>query len=193
MIVDISSKVTKKVIVQKVLPLTVISAIGIFGLISTVMLISTNLSFFQFQTAAFVANHLIADNNLSNPDKTTVISSQIYSWIFRYVFHEDNIFATYREGQPIETGKVILVVDNNLKDYMNQDEPVERDRNRVHRLQTLYNTSTVLASFEGKTQEYDRNSYPYYSMKYNFGGTRVQIKEAVGYNEELQAAGMFRN
>jgi hypothetical protein len=187
MIVDASSKLIKKATVQKVLPLSIITAIGIFGLISTLMLITTNLSFFQFQTAAFVANHLIADNNSSNADKTTVISSPIYSWIFRYIFHEDNVFATYREGQPIETEKVILVVDNNFKNYMNQDELVERDRNRVHRLQALNNNSTVLASFEGKTQEYDRNSYPYYSMKYNFGGTRVQIKEAVGYNDELQA------
>jgi 4-amino-4-deoxy-L-arabinose transferase-like glycosyltransferase len=188
MIVDASSKLTKKGTVQKVLPLAIISAVGIFGLTSTVMLITTNLSFFQFQTAAFVANHLIADDkSQSNLDKTTVISSQIYSWIFKYVFHEDNIFATYREGGPIETGKVILVVDNNFRSYMNQEKPLERDLDRVQRLQTLYNNSTVLDSFEGKTQEYDRNSYPYYSMKYNFGGTRVQIKEAVGYKELLQA------
>jgi hypothetical protein len=188
MIVDVSSKVTKKGIVQKVLPLALISAVGIFGLISTVMLITTNLSFFQFQTAAFVANHLKSDDNSeSTLDKTTVISSQIYSWIFKYVFREDNIFATFREGLPIETGKVILVVDNNFKTYMNQEEPPERDRERVQRLQTLYNNSNVLNSFEGKTQEYDRNSYPYYSMKYNFGGTRVQIREAVGYNDQLQA------
>jgi hypothetical protein len=188
MIVDVSSKVTKKGIVQKVLPLALISAVGIFGLISTVMLITTNLSFFQFQTAAFVANHLKADDNSeSTLDKTTVISSQIYSWIFKYVFREDNIFATFREGLPIETGKVILVVDNNFKTYMNQEETPERDRERVRQLQTLYNNSNVLNSFEGKTQEYDRNSYPYYSMKYNFGGTRVQIREAVGYNDQLQA------
>jgi hypothetical protein len=188
MIVDASSKVTKQGIVQKVLPLAVISAIGVFGLISTVMLITTNLSFFQFQTAAFVANHLLADNNFqSSLDKTTVISSQIYSWIFRYVFHEDNVFPTFREATTIETGKVILVVDNYFKNFMNQDEPLERDRERVQRLQTLYNNSNVLASFEGKTQEYDRNTYPYYSMKYNFGGTRVQIKEAVGYNDHLQS------
>jgi hypothetical protein len=188
MIVDVSSKVTKKRIIQKGLPLALISALGIFGLISTFMLITTNLSFFQFQTAAFVANHLIADDNSqSNLDETTVISSQIYSWIFKYVFREDNIFAQYREGIPIETGKVILVVDNNFKSYMNQEEPLERDRERVQRLQTLYNNSNVLNSFEGRTQEYDRDSYPYYSMKYNFGGTRVQIKEVAGYNDQLQA------
>jgi hypothetical protein len=188
MIVDASSKVSKKRIVQKGLPLALISVLGIFGLISTIMLITTNLSFFQFQTAAFVANQLKADDNSqSNLDKTTVISSQIYSWIFKYVFHNNNTFATYREGGPIETGKVILIVDNNFRSYMNQEEPIERDRERVQRLQTLYNNSEVLNSFEGKTQEYDRNSYPYYSMKYNFGGTRVQIKEAVGYNDQLQA------
>jgi hypothetical protein len=188
MIVDASSKVSKKRIVQKGLPLALISVLGIFGLISTIMLITTNLSFFQFQTAAFVANQLKADDNSqSNLDKTTVISSQIYSWIFKYVFHNNNTFATYREGGPIETGKVILIVDNNFRSYMNQEEPIERDRERVQRLQTLYNNSEVLNSFEGKTQEYDRNSYPYYSMKYNFGGTRVQIKEAVGYNDQPQA------
>jgi hypothetical protein len=188
LIVDVSSKVTKKRLVQKGLPLALISVLGIFGLISTIMLITTNLSFFQFQTAAFVANQLKADDNSqSNLDKTTVISSQIYSWIFKYVFHNNNIFATYREGGPIETGKVILLVDNNFRSYMNQEEPIERDRERVQRLQTLYNNSDVLNSFEGKTQEYDRNSYPYYSMKYNFGGTRVQIKEAVGYNDQFQA------
>src|SRR5215207_3565282 len=187
MVIGISSRLTKKGIIQKILPLGIISAIGIFGLVSTNMLITTDLSAFQFQTAAFVAKHLLQDNNSQSMDnKMTVISSQIYSWMFRNVFEEDNIFSTFRDRQPIETGKVILIVDNYFKNFMSQDQPSERDRQTIQRLQTLNDNSNVLASFEGKTIEYDRNKYPYYSMKYNFGGTRVQVGEVVGYTAEPQ-------
>jgi hypothetical protein len=187
MIVDVSSRVINKTIVRKVLPLAVISAIGIFGLISTMMLITTNLTSFQFQTAAFVAQRLLeASNSQSSYDQTTVISSQIYSWIFRYVFGEDSTFSSFRAGDHIETGKVTLLVDNNFIDFMDQNLPPGYNLKKVQRLQNLYNNSNALTSFEGRTQEYDRNSYPYYSMKYNFGGTRVQIREAVGYNDQLQ-------
>jgi hypothetical protein len=187
MIVGIPSKLTNKSIIQKALPVGVVSAIGIFGLISTSMLITTNLTVFQFQTAAYVANHLLQDSNAkSMDDRMTVISSQIYSWIFRNVFDEDNIFSTFRDRQPIETGKVILVVDNYFKNFMSQDEPAERDRQTIERLKTLDDNSNILASFEGNTADFDRNMYPYYSMKYNFGGTRIQIKEAVEYNDKLQ-------
>jgi hypothetical protein len=188
MIVGILSRLTKKIIVKKTLPLGIISAIGIFGLISTSLLITTNLSQFQFLTAAFVAKHISQDNNSpSAVNKITVISSQIYSWIFRSVFDEDNIFSTFRDRQPIETGKAILVVDNYFKNFMSQDQPSERDRPTIQRLQTLNDDSHVLSSFEGKTTEYDRDRYPYYSMKYNFGGTRVQIGEVVGYTAEPAA------
>jgi hypothetical protein len=183
MIVDALSKVTKKGIVQKVLPLATISAIGVFGLISTVMLITTNLSLFQFQTAAFVANHLLADNNFkSSLDKTSVISSQIYSWIFRYVFHQDNVFPTFRDRtiETIEPGKVILIVDNYFKNFMSQ-QPSPTFAAVAERLQMLYDNSNTLTSFEGNTNEYDRSKYPYYSMKYNFGGTRVQIREVTDH------------
>jgi len=187
MVIGISSRLTKKGIIQKILPLGIISAIGIFGLVSTNMLITTDLSAFQFQTAAFVAKHLLQDNNSQSMDnKMTVISSQIYSWMFRNVFEEDNIFSTFRDRQPIETGKVILIVDNYFENFMSQDQPSERDRQTIQRLQTLNDNSNILASFEGKTIEYDRNKYPYYSMKYNFGGTRVQVGEVVGYTAEPQ-------
>jgi hypothetical protein len=188
MIVGIPSKLTKKSIIQKALPLGLVSAIGIFGLISTSMLITTNLTTFQFQTAAFVAKHLLQDSNSQSMDnRMTVISSQIYSWIFRNVFDEDNIFSTFRDRQPIETGKVILVVDSYFKNFMSQDEPAERDRQTIQRLKTLNDNSKVLASFKGNTADFDRNRYPYYSMKYNFGGSRVQVGEVVGYTAEPQA------
>jgi hypothetical protein len=71
-----NSKKNIIIISQKILPYAIISAIGIFGLVSISMLITTDVSSTQVNAAATIAQHIqrnsISDNN--GNDNVTVIS-----------------------------------------------------------------------------------------------------------------------
>ncbi|MGH9878435.1 MAG: ArnT family glycosyltransferase, partial [Nitrososphaerales archaeon] len=65
--------------------LAVTCGIGIFGLVSSTMLVTTHVSG-QLEATAFVADYVQdSDSNM------TIISSPVYSWIFIYVFDQDNV------------------------------------------------------------------------------------------------------
>jgi hypothetical protein len=58
---------------------------GIFGLICTTILITTNVTSDQIQTIKFVSMYL--DNN----ENITLVSNPIYSWVFKYVYKKDHV------------------------------------------------------------------------------------------------------
>ncbi|HKQ22246.1 MAG TPA: glycosyltransferase family 39 protein, partial [Nitrososphaeraceae archaeon] len=71
-----------------------IAAIVLFGIISTFTLISTNLSYIQLQTASYIGNEMSLKSLVSNDSENsndyqqvTVITGPIYSWIYKYVYH----------------------------------------------------------------------------------------------------------
>jgi hypothetical protein len=76
---------------QKIITVMVISSIGAFGLISTMLIISTDVTSAQFESAAYVARYLHESRDI------TLISNPIYSWIFNYVYDKDHVFSDYRD------------------------------------------------------------------------------------------------
>src|SRR6185437_7966392 len=68
---------------RNMLPL-IISGIAIFGLVSTILIVSVNVTNTQFQAASFVLQNV-------NDSDTTVLANPTYSWILHYVFHKENI------------------------------------------------------------------------------------------------------
>src|SRR5205085_7189513 len=95
---DVQKNVVYKKSSLSLLPsFAVISVIVIFGLITSTILITTNISLPQFEAAAFVVydvqhNNSYTSNNNKSDDDITIISSPIYSWIFNYVFHRSHVF-----------------------------------------------------------------------------------------------------
>jgi Dolichyl-phosphate-mannose-protein mannosyltransferase len=89
---------------QVLLPFVIISAIGIFGLVSTTIIISEYDTSSQFEkTASAIQFSLQQANNNNGTNNTKILSEEIplhpiYSWIFRYIFelkyyasnHNDN-------------------------------------------------------------------------------------------------------
>ena len=111
------AKVTNNKKIHQIFPFAIISAIGIFGLISTTMIITTNLSSFQVKAMAFATKYMQKDNK-----DITIISGAIYSWIPKYIFHKDNVFFNYKENdQTIKTSKALLMVDRFFKEYITDD------------------------------------------------------------------------
>lgn len=155
----------KRANLRKSFPIVVVLGIGVFGLGGTLLLITTNMSSSEFQAASFVLQH-VKDND----NKTTILASPVYSWIFNYVFHKQNVFIDYSLAlfEPITTEKVVLVADQHY---------VMVDMSRGKQLQQLYNDSKTVATFAGNTQGYNISLYPYTSLKVNYEENPIKIKE----------------
>jgi hypothetical protein len=137
---------------KKLIPVAAISAIGLFGLTTTVLIIANNFSLPYFAVASFIIEHsndnfvTKADNGTINAvDDTTIISSPAFSWIFSYVFGKDNVLPT-RASQDLATEKVLLVIDPNYKFVISGTE-IE-DKAQVASLLNLYNTTAPIATFQ---------------------------------------------
>jgi Dolichyl-phosphate-mannose-protein mannosyltransferase len=108
----LSRKITTKKM-QRVLPFVLISGIGMFGLISTIMLITTNVNSSYFKAAAFLPQYLSNSSKIigNNNDKITVISDPFYLWIPQYVFHLKHDYLPFYMVSSIKTEKVVFLID----------------------------------------------------------------------------------
>ena len=99
MIVDVSNKIGRiNRTVGHLLPLGVISGIAIFGLASTIMVITTNINSSFFEVSAFVAQKLsenstnIGDGNTGNNANVLLLGRHPvwgFFWIPKYVLNEN--------------------------------------------------------------------------------------------------------
>jgi hypothetical protein len=165
-IIEKSKKIT-----QKTLTVAILSSIVVFGLTSTTLLIVTDVTSAQIESAACVARYLdqMEDGAAGNP---TVVSNPIYSWIFKYVFDKDYIFSDYRDMLyfPVDTAKsrVLLIADPRFTlDIGNEDNQL---------LHELYSNTSTIATFKGKVTNFDLGLYPYTSMIENYEGSEVAIR-----------------
>jgi hypothetical protein len=165
-IIEKSKKIT-----QKTLTVAILSSIVVFGLTSTTLLIVTDVTSAQIESAAYVAGYLdqTEDGAAGNP---TVVSNPIYSWIFKYVFDKDHIFSDYRDMLyfPVDTAKsrVLLIADPRFTlDIGNENNQL---------LDELYSNTSTIATFKGKVTNFDLGLYPYTSMVENYEGSEVAIR-----------------
>ena len=146
--------------VHKRLPLATIAGLTIFGLVSSALLISTNVTSAQFEAAAFAAGYASGE--------MTIVSSPIYSWLFIYVFDRAQSFTDYRDllFYPVETERMLLISDQHFQYNIGSGE----------QLQDAYDNTENIASFEGNVGSYDLSRYPYTSMAANYEGSTVEVR-----------------
>lgn len=148
--------------VQRIITVAAVSSIGAFGLISTTLIITADVTSAQFESAAYAAEYLHENRDI------TIISSPVYSWMFNYVFNKDSVFSDYREllYMPIRTDKVLLIDDPRFKlDLAKEEEQLE-----------LYDRTHVVATFKGQVGSFDWREYPYTSMMENYEGHQIEIR-----------------
>ena len=149
--------------IQKVLPYVGAAAIGVFGLVSTTILITTNVTATQFQTLEFVSQYLNNTKNKSNDNDITLVSNPAYSWVFKYIYGMANVLNEFNDfgNEPVKTKKILLISDA-------ESESFDRDTKRLH---TLYVNSTQLFKIKGPVNNFNIDKYPYTSMEdVNFEG-----------------------
>jgi hypothetical protein len=150
---------------------TIAVGIVVFGIISTTILISTNLSYIQLKTASYIGNTVYTNNsnfysnnagttlNNNTKDRVTIISGPIYSWIYKYVFGDQFAFSHIRDTQPINTEKIILVVDPIYKRAVAKSDT--ENQTQAARLIGIYNNSDVAIVFEKLPANYSKKTYPF--------------------------------
>jgi hypothetical protein len=155
----------------RLMPYIAISAVSIFGLVSTTILVTSNLSLAQYQGAAFVSQEIY--DGKSNP---TVISSPIYSWVFKYVLNKDHVFAHIRDSsQPIQTNEILLIADATFHHVLSK---AGEDKKQIQLIKTIYNNDTYpIASFRDTVIAYDTKNYPYINMREaDIGGGQIVVQ-----------------
>lgn len=159
------NEISKKKFPQT-LSFIIIAGIAVFGLASTSLLITTNVSS-QYEAAAFAVQY-VQNENINNEDKIRVISSPVYSWIFNYVYHQPKVYADYRDLLfcPIQNEKVLLIYDDHFKSNIGSGEP----------LQFVYDNTVPIKKFSSGVLDYDHTKYPFGSFYINHEGSEIEIR-----------------
>jgi 4-amino-4-deoxy-L-arabinose transferase-like glycosyltransferase len=161
-IVEISNKIfRKKNTCKKLVPYAVISAIGIFGLVSTMLIITTNVFSVQIAHVALAVQE-IETNRVMND--VTVISAPEYSWLFKYIFNTAQSLQT-RDSSEINTDKILLMVDRSYfaVTSKNPQNNEQEDPKQVEKLLNIYNNTYPIALIDDSYK--NPGYYPYTNVK----------------------------
>ena len=162
------------------LPFCVIFVIGIFGLISNIILISTNVNSAFFNAYAIIVHHLPdhLTNDSDTYNKVTLIGPRWiwnYYWIPKYVFNRDHNYIFVDHGShfkdPLKTEKVIFIIDD-------VGPMISRENAKYFSKQVLllYNNTKIIAAFDNGNSRYNTGRYPFTSMTISSGIGRIEIK-----------------
>ena len=199
LIAIVANIMPKKKKTQQILSFGMISAIGMFGLISTTMLITTNVTSAYFKAAEFVTQSL--SNNGDNKILVTGgVGLAVYTWIPMNILDQGHDFRMLHilfSGIPTtvspltETIDAMFIVDRLLNNTMTAliNIPNDYELDSLMQIFRVYNSTRTIATFTGNTYTYDTEiypyfdteTYPYYTMKFNnqltpSGPDRIEVR-----------------
>ena len=172
-----TSKIFHNRKIAKVVPYAIVGSVGLFGLITTSMLITLNLTSFHYQVISVLVNQLQEGSTRRNEDignnlagngyyneGTTVLGSNYWLWLPKYVFDNNhkNDYKNYYNDGDIGTKNNLFVVNENFIYDMTRDNKTERN---IEGLRTLYVNSSALATIEEDKQMIpNQGIYPFSSL-----------------------------
>src|ERR687889_49317 len=166
-------KIIKKYKVQQILPFAVISGIIIFGLVSTTMLITTNVNSTVYKALAVIIQKLPNRDDTNNTSPVTLVAAPTYFPMPRYAYDKPFYEKSYFSGSPIETEKYIVVADRGLLQSISGT--TNRPPNAL--MKYLYENSHIIDTIvpDDKTK-YSVKEYPYANMKQNPRSREIEIR-----------------
>lgn len=179
---DLLDMISKKKTVARAAIYSAVSALFIFGLISTVLLININLNGSLFMAQALIIKLLPYTDQKGQDTAENVILMgsnwmQSFSWIPEYIFNKGHSFKSYLEKNlPIEnenTKKILLLVDRKDQEGFGLTDQEGRSLEK----ERLYNNTHAIAEISEKSEYYTklRDQYPYTSVHENRGIERGKI------------------
>jgi hypothetical protein len=175
-LVEITGKIKfiKKYKVQQILPFAVISGIIIFGLVSTTMLITTNVNSTSYKALAAIVQKLPNRDDInSTADAVTLVGAPTYFPMPKYAFDKPFYEHSYFSRLPLDTQKYILVADRGLMQSISGTST--RAPNAL--MKYLYENSHIIDTIvpDDKTK-YNVKEYPYSNMRQNPRSTQIEIR-----------------
>jgi hypothetical protein len=182
LIVYLSSKISSERI-QKLLLSGIVSSIVIFGFLSTLLLITTNLNSTYFDIYRAIAEYLPKTNtengNSNHDNKITVIGQdniRSYVWIPKYIQDKDHYykdaFPSRFVTEPIKTDKILLIEDRRLSRDISDEN---KTGTAIEKIRSIDDESETVANFRGHWP-YDKDIYPYTSLHENYPIGRIEFK-----------------
>jgi len=179
---DLLDMINKRKSVARAAIYSAVSALFIFGLISTILLININLNESLFMAQALIIKLLPYTDLKGQETAENVILMgsnwmQSFSWIPEYVFNKGHSFKSYLEKNlPIEnenTKKILLLVDRKDQEGFSLTDQEGRSLEK----ERLYNNTHAIAEISEKSEYYKklRDQYPYTSVHENRGIERGKI------------------
>jgi hypothetical protein len=170
-----NSKIRKK--------LSIVAALAIVssGFISTVILITDNISSSYFELYESIVENLISIDD-SSFSQVTIIGfdwAQSFLWIPKYVFDKDVNFVRFTTSAAIPSDKVILIVDPEFNREYKRYEKANFTSNLNEQVIHLYQSSQKISEFKEKTIDYQRDVYPYTNLAEKSGNSgigRVELR-----------------
>jgi hypothetical protein len=159
---------------------SIVFGLAIFGLISTSLIITTDLNSHRFELQALISGYLpdIKDSKEKNHDDHTVSfvgdrRSRFLMETPKYVFNKDVEFFDVKNKKEGINEKALVIIDKNFKRLLSKD----KNEDRLERNEILYNSTAVVAKLSDKADRYPLDQYPYYILKERQGiGSEVTIK-----------------
>jgi hypothetical protein len=175
-LVEITSKIKiiKKYKIQQILPFAVISGIIIFGLVSTTMLITTNVNSTVYKALAVIIQKLPNREDInSTADAVTLVGAPTYFPMPKYAFDKPFYEHSYFSRLPLDTQKYILVADRGFMQSISGT--TNRPPNAL--MKYLYENSHIIDTIvpDDKTK-YSVKNYPYANMRQNPRSTEIEIR-----------------
>lgn len=147
-----------KYLQSKTIHYGIIGAILVFGFANTVIIITDDVSYNQFEALSFVIeNH---DN------QSTILAGPVYTWIMYDVFMMENVPLDYSSVlfYPVDTEKITVIADPHFM----------MDQNRGEEIVKVYNTTKSVKFFEGNVKDYD--NFPYMSAIVYREGVTIDVR-----------------
>lgn len=152
--------------VRHKIPYVIIICIGGFGFAMTCFLITSDISA-QYAATAYVLQ-TVHNTDPNEKNNTTIVSSAVFSWMFKYVYHIPDTMKDYRTimFRPIPTDHILLIADLHFKSNLNVGR----------QLLNLYYNTTLVKQFQGGVLNEDLGKYPFSNMRANYEGSVVEIR-----------------
>jgi Dolichyl-phosphate-mannose-protein mannosyltransferase len=147
--------------------------LGVFGLMSSIVLVQTDVNSSYFATITSLLRHMPdrtynsdIGSDGDNGDEITIIGSPRYFLILEHIFDKDYSYKSYNSRTPIQTQKNMIIVDDGVRGTMSRNEVIF----------DLYNTTRTIEIVKANTSTYDYGKYPFGGMKYNRQDPSIEIR-----------------
>ncbi len=179
MLVDLSNRIPAENLKSKKLSkIIVISAIGVFGLVSTTVLVTTNLNSSFFDLYAFITQ--VLKNSVERESgRVTVIGNNwaisSFEWIPNYVYKTEHEFKTFYSREQVQTERALLIIDTRFGDFLSRNfNSEDTNLQSMSQVKDINSKSKTLKVFNEKDRGFDK--YPYVNLPDNRGIRHVEVK-----------------